>query len=215
MKNRLAIGVLVFFLLLSFGLSLAAAPLLPDRVASHWDENGIANGFQPKMAFLLTLPLISLGVALLLFFLPFMDPLKENLQNIRPFYNWFIAGVLLFMDYIHFLSILYNLGFKINLFAFMLPAFALLMIGIGFFLERVKTNWFIGIRTPWTMSSPTIWEKTHRLGATLFKWGGLIVLAGFFIPQYAVWFLMVPLLGVAFFLVLYSYLLFRNEQKTH
>ena len=209
-------GLIVFAILLAFTLSLAAAPYLPDQLASHWDLNGLANGYQSKIQFLWTMPMITLALALLLFFLPFIDPLKSGLQPVRIGYHFFIAAMLLFLDYIQALSIAYNLGFHFNLFAWMLPAFSLLMVGIGLLIDKVQPNWFVGIRTPWTLSSPSVWNKTHHLGGILLKLTAVPIFLGVFFPNYALWFLLVPLLGVAFFLVLYSYWLFQKEQtKPH
>jgi uncharacterized membrane protein len=76
---------------------------------------------------------------------------------------------------------------------------------IGVLLQFVKRNWFIGIRTPWTMSSDVVWEKTHRLGAKMFRASGIIALAGAFIPKYALALILLPVLFTAAYLIYYSY----------
>jgi uncharacterized membrane protein len=78
-------------------------------------------------------------------------------------------------------------------------------------LEKAKRNWFIGIRTAWTLSSDTVWDKTHQLGAKLFKVTGLICLVGVFFQQYAFVFLIAPVLLVSLYLVIYSYVEYRKE----
>jgi len=86
------------------------------------------------------------------------------------------------------------------------------MIGIGFVLDKTKPNWFLGIRTPWTMSSPNVWEKTHRLGGLLFKIGGVVLLAGVaFSPQTGFLLMIGLILAITLVTVVYSYFAYRAE----
>ena len=96
----------------------------------------------------------------------------------------------------------------------MLPAMGLLFIVVGSMLRKAKRNFFIGIRTPWTLSSDTVWEKTHQLGSVLFMVSGaLAVIGGLFGGTVAFWMLMVPLMGSTIFLLIYSYVLYQRETK--
>ena len=96
----------------------------------------------------------------------------------------------------------------------MLPAMGFLFIFIGFMLRKAKRNFFIGIRTPWTLSSDTVWDKTHQLGAVLFMASGVLAfIGGLFGGMTAFWFLFVPLIGSTIFLLVYSYVLYQRETK--
>ncbi len=97
--------------------------------------------------------------------------------------------------------------------AAMLPALGLFFIYAGIMMGKAKRNWFIGVRTPWTLSSDAVWDATHCLGAKLFIGSGLLAILGAFFGPYAVWFVFVPLLGSALFLVVYSYVLYQRETK--
>jgi uncharacterized membrane protein len=98
--------------------------------------------------------------------------------------------------------------------AAMLPFLGILFIFIGYMLRQAKRNWFIGIRTPWTLSSDSVWDKTHRLGSALFMLSGAFAFAGsFFGGETAFWLMFVPLMGSALFLVAYSYVLYQRETK--
>jgi uncharacterized membrane protein len=200
-------------LVLTVVISLWAAPFLPDRVASHWDASGNVNGYQTRAAFMWTLPILMLVTAILLLFLPLIDPLKASFLPVRGTYYAFVIGLMVFLLYIHGLTIAYNLGYHLNLFTWMMPAMAGLMFATGFLLDRARPNWFVGIRTPWTLSSPTVWEKTHKLGGLLFKIVAGFILLGAFFPNAAFYLLVAPLLGISLFLVVYSYILFRQEQN--
>jgi uncharacterized membrane protein len=94
----------------------------------------------------------------------------------------------------------------------MMPALGVLFIFVGYMLRKAKRNFFIGIRTPWTLSSDRVWDETHRIGAILFTLSGILALLGsFFGGSTAFVMLMVPLLGSTLFLVIYSYVLYRRE----
>ncbi|MFZ5879391.1 MAG: SdpI family protein, partial [Chloroflexota bacterium] len=98
--------------------------------------------------------------------------------------------------------------------AAMLPFMGILFVAIGFMLRKAKRNYFIGIRTPWTLSSDYVWDETHRLGAILFMASGILaVIGGLFGGMIAFWLLFVPLIGSTLFLLVYSYVLYRRETK--
>jgi uncharacterized membrane protein len=81
-------------------------------------------------------------------------------------------------------------------------------------LRKAKRNYFIGIRTPWTLNSDYVWDETHRLGSILFMASGVLaVIGGFLGGMLAFWFLFVPLIGSTLFLLVYSYVLYRRETK--
>jgi uncharacterized membrane protein len=84
---------------------------------------------------------------------------------------------------------------------------------VGVVCEHSKRNWFIGIRTPWTLSSDRVWEKTHKIGGRLFKAAGVVALIGVFFQRHAVWFILIPVLSVAVYTILYSYLEYQREEK--
>jgi len=89
-------------------------------------------------------------------------------------------------------------------------ATGLLFLYLGTILDKLKRNWFIGIRTPWTLSSEKVWEKTHRIGGILFKISGLIILAGMFAPEHLLLFVLIPVFATVVFLIIYSYLEYRK-----
>jgi uncharacterized membrane protein len=108
--------------------------------------------------------------------------------------------------------LLWNLGVKIRPNVFFPIGIGLLIFYGGILCEHVKKNWFVGIRTPWTLSSDAVWEKTHRVGGRLFKITGLIVIAGVFFEKYICFFILVPVLVITVFLLVYSYLEYQKEK---
>jgi len=205
--------------LVMIALALLAGALLwnqlPDQIASHWNIKDQVDGTTSKFWGVFLMPLITLGILLLFLVLPGIDPLKANIAQFRETFNLFIVLIVAFMLYIHGLTLAWSLGFtNFKMSAAMLPFVGLLFIAIGFMLRKSKRNFFIGIRTPWTLSSDHVWEKTHQLGSVLFMISGaLTILGGFIGGLTAFWLMFVPLIGSSLFLVIYSYTLYRAETK--
>lgn len=188
--------------------------ILPDTIITHWGAKGQPNGYMPKFSGVFLLPLITLGIFLLLIFLPRLDPLRENYKKFMAYYESFILIFVLFMFYIQLISILWNLGIQVPIYLALIPAIGFLFIYIGIILKHVKQNWFIGIRTPWTMSNETVWDKTHKLGSTLFIISGIITFAGILFPQtYMILFILVPVILSSIWLFIYSYLIYKKIKK--
>ena len=95
----------------------------------------------------------------------------------------------------------------------MVPALAALFYYSGVLIQNARRNWFVGIRTPWTLSSERVWNSTHRIGGKLFKAAGLIALLGLAFPDYAIHLIIGPVLLFTAYLVVYSYLEYRKQEK--
>jgi len=211
MKKIIIITVII--ILISFLIGIILSPQMPDQMASHWNSEGEVDGYLSKFWGLFLLPLITLGIFLLLILIPRIDPLKENIEKFRKYYHGFIFIIVLFFFYIYLFTILWNLGIRLNIGQTLAPAFAVLFFYIGILLEKAKKNWFIGIRTPWTLSSTNVWEKTHKIGGKLFKGVGIIILLGMFFKDFIIYFILVPIVLATIYTVVYSYLEYRKEKK--
>lgn len=204
-------------------LMLAAATLaglllwnqLPDPVASHWNVNDQVDGYMSRFWGVFMLPLITLAMLALFLVVPAIDPLKANIAQFREVFNVFIVLIVAFMVYIHGLTLAWNLGYTgFKMSGAMLPAIGLLLIFAGFMMRQAKRNFFIGIRTPWTLSSDTVWNATHRLGAVLFMISGILAFIGGLVGgMTAFWLMFIPIIGSTIFLLVYSYVLYQRETK--
>ncbi len=204
---------IIGIILLSFAISIYFYPLMPDRIASHWNAKGEVDGYMSKFWGLFLMPLISTGLFFLFVLIPKIDPLKANIGQFRKFYDDFVVLVVFFLFYIYLLTIFWNNGFRFNIIQFLAPAFGILFYYTGILLENAKRNWFIGIRTPWTLSDEKVWEKTHKIGGKLFKIVGIISLFGIFFQNYAIIFILAPVVLVVIYTFIYSYLEYQKELK--
>lgn len=208
----------ILVLLMIVGATLAGLLLwnrLPEQMASHWNISDQVDGYVSRFWGVFMLPLISLGMFLLFLVIPNIDPLKANIAQFREAFNLFITLITGFMLYIHALILLWSLGYTIfEMSSAILPAMGLLFIFISSMLRKSKRNFFIGIRTPWTLSSDKVWDETHRLGAVLFMFSGALAFIGpFFGGITGFWLFFTPLICSVIFLVIYSYILYRREAK--
>lgn len=188
-------------------------PVLPETMASHWNLEGQPDGFLPKGIAAFLLPVLAAFLLLVFKAIPFLDPLKENIAAFRSHYDRFVALLLAFLLYVHLLSVAWNVGYRFGFALALLPAFSLLFFFLGTLFGHAKRNWFIGIRTPWTLSSDPVWENTHRLGAKLFKIAAFLSLTGLLFPSLALYFLFFPVMAAALACVVYSYFDFRRLKK--
>jgi uncharacterized membrane protein len=198
-------------ILVSFAIGIYLYPQMPDPMPSHWNAAGEADGYMPKFWGLFLMPLISLALFGLFLLIPRIDPMKANIQKFRKYFDRFIALIMGFLLYIYLLTITWAMGYAFNMVVMLVPAFAILFYYAGVLTENAKQNWFIGIRTPWTLSSEKVWDKTHRLGGKLFKVAALIGLVGLLFPDYAIWFVIIPIILVAAYTIVYSYVEFQKE----
>lgn len=214
MSNKITTLLSCLLILLATITGLLLWNSLPASMASHWGANDVVNGYTSKTWAVFLVPLISLGMLLLFLIIPSIDPLKANIQKFRGTFNTMIVLIIAFMVYVHLLTLFWNLGYRsFKMSTAMLPALGLLYIFIGLLISKAKRNFFIGIRTPWTLSSDSVWDQTQRLGGILFIAAGLISFLGIFFPENPLWFILYPVIAASLIAVLYSYFIYQKEAK--
>lgn len=201
--------------LLIAGMFLSTAiiwPSTPDRVPTHWNAAGEVDGYGGRFMGLLLLPLVTLGLYLLLYFIPRIDPKRASYASFAGAYGAIRIATIALMAVIHALVLLWIKGIKINATVVVLGGVGVLFIVIGLAMGNIQPNWFAGIRTPWTLSSKRSWEKTHRLGRWVFTGMGLAMIgAGFLAPALMLPVILIVSLGGSGVLVAYSYVQWRND----
>ena len=200
----------LFIVIISFVISIYFYPSFPDQVASHWNSQGEVDGYMGKFWGLFLMPIISLAILLLFLAIPKIDPLKNNIKKFEKYFDGFIVLILLFLFYIYVLTVLWNMNIVFNMTQMILPALGILFFYCGILIENAKRNWFIGIRTPWTLSNEKVWNATHKLGGKLFKTAGILAFIGLFFQKFALLLFIVPVLAFSLYLVVYSYLKYQK-----
>jgi uncharacterized membrane protein len=203
----IAVGVLAFV------TGALTYPYLPAMVASHWNAAGEVNGYMSRAWGAFLFPVIMVIVIALLLAVPHIDPKRNNIAKFRKYYDCLVMTIVVVFYYLYALTLFWNLGYSFDFIVFLVPAFAVLFFAIGMILPRTEPNFMIGIRTPWTISSETVWKKTHKIGGVAFKICGVIALLGIAFPGLAIWFLLGPIIVSAIGLVVYSYVLYEKEKR--
>jgi uncharacterized membrane protein len=197
---------------IGFGLSAVMSQRLPDRVPSHWDAAGHVNGYTSRAWILTMMPAIMLAVAVLLPRLPAIDPRRANYEKFRPTYDLVVNVVLTLNLFIHAALLAAGAGMRVPMEKMTPVAVGVLFLVLGNVMPRARSNWLFGIRTPWTLSSDRVWERTHRLGGVLFVCAGFLLIASAFVPPRAAMVTLIVSAGAAAIIpVVYSYFAWRQE----
>ncbi|MBI3033234.1 SdpI family protein [Candidatus Woesearchaeota archaeon] len=201
--------ILIIFLIL-FGISFYFYQKMPAQVPIDWDENGTIQDYGSKTFWIFFIPELSVFLFLLLYYLPRYDPIHKNFEGFRNAYDWLIVSFLVFFSYVHTLLLLAMINVKLDFSLFFMFGIGILFFAIGSVMKYFKRNYFAGIRTPWTLESDVVWEKTHMLGGTLFKISGIITLVSSFFSPYGIWVVLATAIGSTIVLIWYSYYIYKR-----
>jgi uncharacterized membrane protein len=198
---------------------------LPDWVPIHWNARGQIDGYARKPFGTLFLPALNIGIALLISVLAFVDPkfrkhgtdAKASLWRTVKIIRLLTTG---FLSLTSLATLAAALGFFRNgaQFSYLMYAgIAVLYIFLGNLMTKLRPNYFVGIRTPWTLESKEVWMKTHRVGGRLMIFSGfLMLLLCFVVPleQYVFWVVLPISALLALFSFLYSYVIYKKQEST-
>ena len=210
-KNKI---IILGIIALSFIIAIYLYPQMPNKMASHWNTQGKVDGYMSRFWGLFLMPIVSIGLLFLFILIPKIDPLKENIEKFRKYFDGFIVLMIAFLFYTYLLTLFWNLGLKFNMAQLMIPALGILFYYCGILIENAKRNWFIGIRTPWTLSNEAVWDKTHKIGGKLFKIAGIIAFLVIFFPNYGGFLILIPAILVPLYLVIYSYFEYQKQTSS-
>lgn len=211
MKTRLAnllslacIGIVVV-------VAAFVYPSMPDPMPSHWNAQGQVDGYLPRFWGVALLPLAALAVMLVMRIIPLISPKGFRIGPFAGVLNIFQVMMVGFMSLVGVLVLLEAKGLDVRLNEVIFIALGLLFIGIGLYFGKIRKNFFLGIRTPWTLASDEVWNRTHRLGGRLFVLMGLVMMLGAFFPALAGWTVGFVLV-IAVVPVVYSYIVYRRVE---
>lgn len=199
-------------LALVVGAFAAAAVLyrrLPDPVPVHWDARGHVNGYLAKPWGALVMPLVTLGAHLLLLALPRLSPRGFRVDRFQGTFDLIRTAIVGFLFFATLLALLAGAGFDVSVARAVPLGVGVLFVVLGNVLGKVTKNFFVGIRTPWTLASDEVWLRTHRFGGRVFVLAGLAV-AGAGLAGGGATPILLAVAAAALLPAVYSYVVYRR-----
>ncbi len=204
----------LLFILLPFTYLALIWNELPDIVPSHWNARGEIDGYSSKMLLLMVPFFLPILVYPILFFAPVIDPKKKVDVNSSKFQN--LKHLMTMLMSLLAVYIIYS-SHKQSLAS---PSMVFVLVGViisvlGNYMQTVKPNYFIGIRTPWTLESEEVWRKTHQYASKFWFFGGAIMAVGALLvsPENGLYLVLGITVVIGLLPVLYSYRMFKKEEK--
>lgn len=204
-------GVAIAVLVLMAAGGLFAYGHLPPVVPTHWGISGQPNGWSSRAVAVIFPPTLACVLWGLLLFLPQIDPRRRNYGTFIGFYRALRLAIVIVLAVLYATTLLAGAGYHVSIPTVTTIMVAALVIFLGNFMGRVRHNYFVGVRTPWTLANEEVWRQTHRIAGRLFVVGGFLPLVGLiFTPKAAFVLLLVGILGAAGASVIYSYVAYRR-----
>lgn len=205
----------VVLIIASLAAGVLVYPHLPDLVPSHWNVHGQVDRYSSRVWGAFGLPLMAAGIYLLMVLVPGMDPKRESYARFRNAYRFLKLGLTVFFVWLYAIILANSLGYSVPVDRAVTVAVGLLFVLIGNFMGQFRHNYFVGIKTPWTLASEEVWQKTHRFGARIWVAAGLVVaVAGLSLG--GAWLFSVVMAAVAVavvVLIIYAYVIFKKTKK--
>jgi uncharacterized membrane protein len=154
--------------------TVAAYPHLPDRVATHWNIHLRPNGYSPKWALFLFGPGLMSGIALFTGLGPWLSPKNFEVDTFRSAWRQIMLMMFCMMAYFYAAILWAGVGHRIDIGRVIMAGVCLILALMGNLMGKVRRNFYIGVRTPWTLASERVWNATHRFAAKTFVAGGLL-----------------------------------------
>ncbi len=216
MKSKSLNYFMLLMMLVVFIVAVYAYVNLPadGRYPVHWNIKGVPDRYGSRTEVVIIGPIIAAGIYVLARVLPKIDPKKLNYAKFSGEYNLLMGIIMLVLSAVYIIAVLAALGVKVKVELWIPGIIGVLFIIIGNYLGRVKQNWFMGIKTPWTLSNEKVWYKTHRFSARIFVLLGVFMIieafTGFVMNQAI---LVTLILGAALLPIAYSYIIYRQIEK--
>lgn len=204
-------------ILIILGSLIAGALLygqMPDRVPSHWNIRGEVDGYSSRFWGAFGIPLLNAGIYVMMLVLPLIDPRRENYSKFAGAYRVFRTVFVVFMTGVYLLVTASVFGARIPVDRAMMAGISVLFLILGNYMGQIRHNYFVGIKTPWTLANEQVWQKTHRLGGRLWVAAGLLGLIASLLGGIWGGILLGISLGVATIIpMVYSYVEFKRLQN--
>lgn len=205
--------MLYIIAMMSFIGTLILYPRLPDRIPTHYNFRWEVDAYGPKYVAII-LGILPIVFCVLMDVIPHIDPKRKNHNISDKTYSKFSWILVILFVVLNWANLLMVQGVAINGRFYLSLLMGVSFLAIGNYLPKVKPNYFLGIKTPWTLANDVVWRKTHRVGGYVFILFGVGTFISYVIASaYFEYILMVGLFVGVGYLFIYSYLIFREESK--
>jgi uncharacterized membrane protein len=193
--------------------SLGVFSRLPDRVPLHWGLSGNPDRFGSRVEGAFLMPAIMIALLVIMQWYPARDPRSANIAKFRGAYDTIVTASIALLTAMHVLALGSAIGWPIDMTTVGLLGLGAMFVLIGNLLPLARSNFIFGIRTPWTLSSETVWTRSHRVGGFAMVAAGIITIAAAFLARPSGFQIaMGSLIIAAIVPVVYSYLLWSKER---
>jgi len=199
------------FIIAAVGVAAFLYPSLPDPMPSHWNMHGEVDGYTSKLWGVTILPLSAILVFVVMRLIPVISPKGYRTESFANVLHIFQVTIVGFTSLVAILVLLEAKGINVYINKVIYGALGALFIVMGNYFGKIRKNFFLGIRTPWTLASDEVWARTHRLAGRLFVLLGVFMLAGIFVTLQP-WLLIGMIVVIALVPVVYSYLVYRRVE---
>ena len=174
MSSRWSWGLSIGLTVLAFAASAWLYPSLPDRLPTHWNIEGQVDGTGPKAWVAFGLPGLMIAMMLLFAAIPWLSPAPFKVDAFQPTVSYLMVLVVGLVGYIHGLTLYAGVRGGVDVGTALIAGMMFLFAALGNVMGKIRRNFYIGIRVPWTLASERVWTDTHRLAAWLWMGGGLL-----------------------------------------
>lgn len=206
---------LLLFLLVPFIVALVVYPLMPEVVPTHWNAQGQVDGYSGRVFGTFFLPLMNVGLYILLFFAPKLDPKKDNYASFASTYRVIRWMIHILMVVVYAVTLRAALGHAMDVGQWIPASVAIMFIVLGYTMRQVKFNYFVGIRVPWTLADEDVWNQTHTVASKWMMAGGVLALLSsvFLAGDLRMIVFMIGIMTPILAATVYSYILFQRKRR--
>jgi uncharacterized membrane protein len=199
----------LLFVVTAFAVAAFLYPSLPEMIPTHWNVRGEVDSYMKKPGGAIIMPAMALFTFLVMKVIPIISPKGYGTDKFSDVIGVLQVTLVGFMSIVAVLVLLEARGLDVRINEMIIAGTGLLFVIIGNYLGKVRKNFFIGIRTPWTLASDEVWNRTHRIGGRLFILSGIIIWVGALLRVPLTWTVIVAV-SLVLIPVIYSYFLYRK-----
>lgn len=203
---------LLVILIIPMIIAILVYPRMPEQIPIHWNINGQVDNYGSRLFGTFFLPVLNIIMYVFFLIMPKLDPKKANYSKFKSSYTVIRYSLHLFFLLMFGVTVAASMGYPVNVGRWIPIGVAVLFIVMGNIMGRVRHNYFVGFKFPWTLANEEVWKKTHRFGAKWMVAGGFIALLGAVFTNGAATFaiLMAAIFIPMIITTVYSYVIFKK-----